>query len=61
MKPKCRLIGEDGNVFNIIARVKNALNNAGLKKEAKEFVEKVFNQKSYNDVLKLCNKYVDIY
>ena len=29
-KPKCKLVGEDGNVFCIIARVAKALKNAGV-------------------------------
>jgi len=31
MKPKCELIGKDGNVFNIISLVKKALIKAGQK------------------------------
>lgn len=59
-KPKCKLIGEDGNVFNIIGRVKKALERAGMKEEAKEFVEKAFKCGSYHEVLALTIEYVDV-
>ena len=36
-KPTVKLVGEDGNVFNIIGRVSNALKKAGLLEQAKEF------------------------
>ena len=61
MKPECKLIGEDGNVFNIIGRVSKSLQQAGLKKEAAEFQNKAFNSGSYDEVLQLAMKYVCIY
>jgi len=60
VKPSCKLIGEDGNVFNIIGRVKETLEKTGLKEEAKEFVNKAFQCDDYNKVLSLVSKYVNI-
>ena len=44
MKPKTnvtvKLVGEDGNVFNIIGKVSRELKRAGFKDEAKEFQER---------------------
>jgi len=59
-KPKCRLIGKDGNVFNIIGLVTQALERAGRKKEAEEFTDWAFIARSYDEVLILCSEYVDI-
>lgn len=58
-KPKVKLVGEDGNVFNIIGLVCRALNKAGLREEAVEFQNKAMKQKSYDDVLVLLFDYVD--
>jgi len=59
-KPKCKLLGENGNVFNIIGRVKKALKEAGMVIEAKQFTEKAFACDSYDKVLQLTMKYVEI-
>jgi len=60
MKPKCKLVGEDGNVFNIIGRVSKSLKQAGLKTEAIEFQDNAFNSGSYDEVLQLAMKYVEV-
>jgi len=59
-KPECKLIGEDGNVFAIIGTVSRTLKRAGLKEEAKEFVDKAFAAHSYDEVLCLCMDYVEV-
>lgn len=59
-KPECKLTGEDGNVFSIIGAVKNVLKNAGREEEAIEFVMKAVKSKSYDEVLILCTKYVEV-
>lgn len=59
-KPKCKLIGTDGNVFAIIGTVSNCLNKAGFKKEASEFKNRAFSSKSYDDVLQIVTKYVEV-
>jgi hypothetical protein len=60
-KPTCKLVGTDGNVFSIIGRVKQALKEAGQEDRAREFVEKAFQARSYDEVLALCTDYVDVY
>ena len=40
-KPKCKLIGEDGNVFAIIGRVSKTLKRNGQIDKVKEFKKKV--------------------
>jgi len=59
-KPKCKLIGEDGNVFIIIGRVSGALAQAGMPEKAKEFTTRALLSKSYEEVLCLCHEYVEI-
>jgi len=59
-KPKCKLIGEDGNVFNLVSIVNSALKKADMKEKAKEFTTKAFNCKSYDEVLQLIHEYVDV-
>jgi len=54
------LIGEDGNVFSIIGRVRKALTNDGQEGRAREFVEKAYRSASYDEVLQLCLEYVEV-
>ena len=38
-KPDCKLIGEDGNIFNLMARAIRTLRENNLSEEAKEMRE----------------------
>lgn len=64
MKPTCQLIGANGNVVNLIGRVRKTLKAEGLVKELQSFDTelKILQQDSgtYDDVLNLFLKYVDI-
>lgn len=59
-KPRCKLVGEDGNVFNVIGRVRRALRDAGQGERAREFVERAFRCGSYDEVLQLVLEYVEV-
>jgi hypothetical protein len=59
-KPKCKLVGEDGNVFNIIGRVCKTLKDSGMRDKSNEFFTRATSSKSYDDVLLLCFEYVDV-
>jgi hypothetical protein len=59
-KPKCKLTGIDGNVFNIIGTVSRELKRAGQHEKAKEFQTKAFTSESYDAVLSLCHDYVEV-
>ena len=59
-KPVCKLVGVDGNVFNIIGVVSKTLKRAGQSDKASEFTAKAFKSGSYNEVLTLCFEYVDV-
>jgi hypothetical protein len=54
------LVGTDGNVFSVIGHVKRALERAGQRERASEFVAKAMQSKSYDEVLALCFEYVDV-
>lgn len=60
MKPKCKLIGENGNIFNLIGIASRTLKQAGLFSEANEMIEKVTSCKSYDEALLVISNYVDI-
>ncbi len=53
-KPVCELFGQDGNVFAIIGRVREALRRAGQTERATEFVQRAMGAGSYDQVLQLC-------
>ena len=59
-KPKCRLVGTDGNAFAILGRVVKALKDAGQGDKAKEFMSKATNG-DYDNLLKTVFDYVNVY
>jgi hypothetical protein len=56
-----QLSGEDGNVFNIIGIVRRALTDAGHGDEAKQFATLAMGSASYDDVLVLAMRTVDVW
>lgn len=59
-KPKCKLIGEDGNIFNLLSIARKVLLKNNLVNEALNMQNEVFNSKSYEEALMILDKYVDI-
>lgn len=59
-KPSCKLVGTDGNVFAVIGRVQRALKQAGQDAQARDFVQRAFGARSYQEVLGLAFEYVDV-
>lgn len=60
-KPKCALIGKDGNIFNLMGIASRALKTNGMSEEAKEMVEKIeTTAKSYDEALNIISDYVEI-
>jgi len=57
-KPKCKLIGEDGNAFAVMGRVKEALKKAGQGDKVKEYMDKAMSG-DYNNLLVVSLEYVD--
>lgn len=60
MKPTCKLIGSNGNVFVLIGLVSNTLKKSGSPELAKEFIDKVLKCKSYEEALCIISDYVEI-
>lgn len=60
IKPSCKLIGENGNVFNLIGLASKALKKAGLKDRCSEMQEKCFAAGSYDEVLRILMEYVEV-
>jgi len=56
-KPKAKLVGTDGNVFNTLGICAKALRTAGLTEESKEMTEKVFKARSYDEALHIMSEY----
>ena len=59
-KPDCPLIGQDGNIFNLVGIASRTLKRNGLSAEASEMTEKVFNSGSYEEALDIIGEYVNI-
>jgi len=61
MKPKCRLIGENGNIFNLMGIVSKTLKEAGEPEKADEMLQRITKEaKSYDEVLAMLMEYVDV-
>jgi len=60
-KPKVKLVGENGNVFNLMGICQKALRKEGLNDEAKEMVDRIFHSGSYDEALSIMCEYVDAY
>lgn len=59
-KPRVKLIGQDGNVFNLIGLTKKTLVKAGMQEEANQFVNLAFKESSYGAVLNLISDYCEV-
>ena len=60
-KPVCKLIGKDGNIFNLMGIASKTLKEAGMNEEAKEMVERINNSNSYIEALAIISEYVEIH
>ena len=61
MKPKCRLIGENGSIFNLMGIVARTLKEAEEPEKAEEMIKRITNEaKSYDEALAMLMEYVDI-
>ena len=59
-KPDCALIGQDGNIFNLVGIASHTLKRCGLADQAKEMTEKVISSGSYEEALGVIGEYVNI-
>lgn len=57
-KPKCKLIGENGNIFNLMALARKAMDD---KVQAKEMCDKIMKEvKDYEEALMIIAQYVEV-
>ena len=59
-KPKCALVGQDGNIFNLVGIASRTLKQNGMREHAKEMSDKVFSSHSYDEALNIIGEYVEI-
>lgn len=55
---RVRLVGEDGNAFSILARTKRALEKAGYRDLAKQYIEEA-TKGDYDNLLRVTMEYVE--
>jgi hypothetical protein len=58
-KPKVQLVGQDGNVFNLLGICVRALKKAGQDNEAQELQKRVLGCGSYDEALVIMLEYVE--
>lgn len=59
-KPDCPLIGQNGNIFNLMAIASRTLDENGMEAEAKEMRERIHGADSYYKALDIIGEYVNI-
>lgn len=59
-KPDCALIGQDGNIFNLVGIAARTLREHDRKDQAKEMTDRVFASGSYGEALCIIGEYVNI-
>lgn len=59
-KPDCELIGEDGNIFNLMGKASRTLKHCGLHSEAKEMCDRIMKSGSYEEALGIIGDYVNV-
>lgn len=60
VKPDCELIGQDGNIFNLMGIASHTLKQNGMTDEAKEMCSRVTSSGSYCEALNIIGDYVNI-
>lgn len=61
MKPRCKLIGRDGNIFNLIAIASRVLRQNDMNEQASEMQHRIYACGSYDEALGIICEYVDVY
>ena len=60
IKPDCKLIGEDGNIFNLMGLAARTLRCNGLAEQATEMTGRIYACGSYEEALCIIGEYVNI-
>ncbi len=59
-KPRVKLIGENGNIFNLIGLASRGLKKAGQNDKATEMSQRVMSSGSYEEALSIIMEYVEV-
>lgn len=59
-KPDCPLIGQDGNIFNLMGIASRTLKDNGMNDQAKEMSSRVMSSGGYDEALNIIGEYVNI-
>ena len=59
-KPDCQLIGQDGNIFNLVGIAARTLRENGMPEEAREMTDRAYHSGSYSEALNVIGDYVNI-
>jgi hypothetical protein len=59
-KPDCALIGQDGNIFNLMGIASRTLKENGLGEQAKEMRERITASGGYDEALCIIGEYINI-
>lgn len=60
VKPNCPLIGQNGNIFNLLGIASHTLKKSGMIDEAKEMSARVMSSGSYSEALGIIGEYVNV-
>ncbi len=60
VKPDCPLIGQDGNIFNLMGIASRTLKENGMETEAKEMCKRIRESGNYYKALNIIGEYVTI-
>lgn len=60
IKPEVQVIGNDGNVFSIMAICSKSLKREGLNNEAEEMINRVSSAESYGHALRIMGEYCEL-
>lgn len=59
-KPKCPLIGQNGNIFNLMGIASKTLKKNDMADEANEMCSRITSSGSYDEALSIIDEYVEI-
>ena len=59
-KPKCKLIGENGNIYNLVGLAQHTLKENGSEEQGKEMIKRIAESQSYDQALVIIGEYVEI-
>ena len=59
-KPDCPLVGEDGNIFNLMGIASKTLKRNGMAEQAKEMCDRIMSSGDYRKALSIFGEYVNV-